>query len=260
MEQAIENNSINPQAKSKRNKHRLEFLALLVGLGLVVERYIQAEYSLILGQLSHIASTNQKLTSAEMGVVRSFIKSGLTKLAREIVNQTEEKATEVARIAAELAGGEPNPTLSAEVIAILNTGALGVPLADVLALVSLQSMNNITGAIQRTILRDESYLVAVKEIDILLNNSLRKKITGEIETQLNKGFNVVAQKVMAAQGVTEMLYHLSPTDTHCPVCPPRDGKVYPINDEVWDSLPEHPNCICYGTPFIREEPEQALSI
>jgi len=257
---AILEQAESEKKRFEKNKHRLEFLALLVGLGLVIERYIQAEYNLILGQLSHIASTNQKLTSAEMGVVRSFVKSGMTKLAREIVNETEAQAAEVARIAAELAGGEYDPTLSAEVLAILNTGALGVPLADVLSLVFLQSMNNVTGAIQRTILGNDSYLVAVKEINLILNNSLRKKVTGEIETQLNKGFNAVAQKVMVAQGVTEMLYHLSPTDTHCPICPPRDGKVYPINDEVWDSLPEHPNCICYGTPFKREEPEQTLSI
>ena len=247
---------LRQEKQRARNKHRLEFLALLIGLGLSVEKYLQNDYRNLLGQLSHVADTNNRITSAQMGVVRAILKSTLAKTAREILHETEALDDKVASIAAQFAGGEHDLTLANELRDVLNTGALGVPLADIFTQAFFQAMMNVSGVVQRTILANQPIDSAKAEIDKAINETLRRKLVNEIGTQVNAGFNAIVQKVAIKGGVSEMIYRLSPTTEHCSWCPPHDGKIYPITHGVWGELPKHPNCICYGEPVIRSEIEQ----
>ena len=248
--------AITQEAKRKKvNKHRLQFLALLLALGGTISLLMKRELHIFLGQLTQIASSNKKLTSAQMGVVRAFVKGGMARLARDVLHQAEAVTPEVTRLATEMSGGVYDPFDTDVLYGTLNTGAMGVPLSDVLAQQFLQGINGINGAVQRTILSDSEIVVAVPEIQAIFDRMI-KKVNGEVETQINDGFNTVVQQTAIKVGVKEMLYHLSPTDTHCKICPPRDGKIYPVNHEVWDSLPVHPNCVCWGEPIVRVQGEK----
>ena len=240
------------ETRKKQNKHRLEFLAAMLAISSGVGLMIALEYKYILGQLSHLTGTDGQLSGSQVGVARPFINSGLQRLARDIVQRIESADSEVAGIAAKLAGVDYDFGLNNVVRDSLAMGALGVPFAAVVAQEMVKASNNVTGAIQRTILAGEPVVAANAAINAAMNETLRKKLQGEVETQLNTAFNKVVRYVAKEDKVKGMIYHLSPTDAHCNVCPPRDGKIFPVNDPVWASLPEHNNCICWGEPVFNE--------
>ena len=74
------------------------------------------------------------------------------------------------------------------------------------------------------------------------------KSRGEVivRTESLRAYNEASNNYYAQNGVDTVMYYATADDRSCPICAPRDGKIYKRTDI---RVPVHPRCRCYLAPW-----------
>jgi len=240
-------------ADTPQNKHRKEFLVLLAALGVAFVHLRNQYQKRILGALLALANKDGIIESRRLQQVAGAIQYELTHLRYQFEREFEEHQDAAIQFGAAI-GGEsfPSPSTQAAAGEVLKQGALGVPFSMVAAGAVIATANAISGAVTRASLKEEQ---SVKDIQLSLDAALEKftdKMIGEGFTQLNGAFVAATTEVVKDNAkVEELLYVLNPvSDRHCVWCSSHSGNIYPKSHSVWQEIPHHPNCYCYGLPIL----------
>ena len=241
--------------RKETNKHRLALLVLLAGLEHQYKVLVQRHTAEMMGGLLRLADADGKIPTTRLNAVRMVIRSGMVLLASRVATDFNQAVIPAAHYGVELAGGGAGQYAEAQRSAadMIERGALGVAFVAVAANAIAQATNNFTGAVTRAIVSGEPLKTAQVEIDHAAE-MLTKKISGQATLNLNAAFVAATRATAGSTNIARLVWRIFPAlESHCVLCLSRDGNEYPIDDPVWDDLPAHNHCGCWGEP-VEETP------
>lgn len=246
----IEATKTESEIKREKNKHRLELLMLLVAVEAAYRNLFTARVNELIGAILRMADKNGRIDSSQIVRIGALIEGYVSALPSDIASAFDQSVAVAAHIGVDAAGGGANEYRIGQQAAgdLVRDGVLGVPFQNIATAAVVAYYNNLLGAISRAAFAESSVKFAQDEID-KATESLTSKVASEAQMHLNAAFVASTRATAGALNITELRWRLSPyVDRHCRVCSARDGNVYSVDDKIWDEIPVHNHCQCWGEP------------